>query len=60
MLKFEIGFELKLTEFGIVKLLELESVTKEFLIEEFLIELLKGEERDISLIEEDSLNLLNN
>ena len=49
MLKFNVGFDIEF------KLLELEIV-----LEEFLIELFKGEERDISPIEEDSLNLFNN
>ena len=62
MLKFKV----ELTKFVIVKLLELELVIRGFpivellIIEEFLIELSKDEERDISPVEEDSLNLLNN
>ena len=55
MLEFKVEFELELIEFVIVKLLELELVTKKFLIELF-----KDEERDISLVEGDSLSLLNN
>ena len=52
---FILEFEVELAEFIIVELLELELVTKEFLIELF-----KGEERDISPVEEGSLSLLNN
>ena len=58
VLEFEVEFDI---EFVIVELLELESMSGGFLIEELLvIELLKDEERDISPIEEGSLSLLNN
>ena len=71
MSKFEVRFMLKFkvrfnTEFELVELLEIELITGGFLIEElleiggFLIRLFKGEERDISLVEEGSLSLLNN
>ena len=51
MFKFEVEFDIK---FIIVELLELELI-----LEEFLIELSKDKERDISPIEEDFLSLLN-
>ena len=58
MLKFKVEFDI---EFELIKLLKLELIIKEFLIKELLvIELFKSEERDILLVKEDSLNLLNN
>ena len=63
ILKFKVEFNI---EFELVELLELELITREFLIWELLIiegdliGLFKGEEQDISPIKKDSLSLLNN
>ena len=52
----EVGFVLKFkVEFESIKLTKLELITRRFLIGLF-----KGEERDISPVEEDSLSFLNN
>ena len=71
MLKFKVRFIFKFKvefdiEFELVKLLEIELITREFLIEEllkiegFLIGFLKNEEQGVSSIEGDSLSLFNN
>ena len=58
MLKFKVEFDI---EFKLIKILELELMLEEFLIEELLvIELFKDEERNISPVEEGFLSLLNN